>query len=81
MFNVIDTRNKQVVAQAFTYKEAKLLATKYRRSQYISSKDWQLVAIKRKQEAPVKVYFQTDDGCCDALRDRSLELYGRLPRR
>lgn len=54
------------------------MATKYRKSQYISSKDWQLVAIKKKQEAPVKVYFQTDDGCCDALRDRSLELYGRL---
>tara|TARA_Y100000022_G_scaffold197206_1_gene205334 strand:+ start:2242 stop:2487 length:246 start_codon:yes stop_codon:yes gene_type:complete len=81
MFNVIDTRNKQVVAQAFTYKEAKLMATKYRRSQYISSKDWQLVAIKKKKEAPIKVYYSDDTGCCDALRDNALELYGRLPRR
>lgn len=77
MFNIIDTRNNQIVAQAFTFKEAKLMATKYRRSQYLKSSDWRLVAIKKAKEAPVKVYFNTDDGCCDALRDRRCELYGR----
>ena len=78
MFNIIDTRNNQIVAQAFTFKEAKLMATKYRRSQYMRSTDWKLVAIKKAKEAPVKVYYSDDTGCCDALRDRSLELYGRL---
>ena len=78
MFNIIDTRISRVVAQAFTYKEAKLLATKYRKSQYMKASDWKLISIKRTQESPVKVYHSDENGCCDALRDRNLELYGRL---
>jgi murein L,D-transpeptidase YafK len=75
MFNIIDSRSGLVVAKASDYKSAKLEASKYRRQEYI--RDWKLVQIKKQKEAPVRVYHD-DSGCCDALRDRSLEIYGRL---
>lgn len=76
MFSIIDSRSNRVVAEAFDYKEAKFLASQYRKSQHISYKDWAIIKIKKKKVAPVKFYF-VDDGCCDSLRDRNCELYGR----
>ena len=80
MFNVIDTRSNKVAGIAYTYKEAKAMASAYRRSQYIKKENWQVIAIKKRIEPPVRTYFATDDGCCDSLRDRNCEIYGRAHR-
>lgn len=81
MFNIIDTRNQTIVAQAFDFAEAKAIAGSYRRAQHIPSEQWQLVAIKKKKEAPVRTTYFTpgdsgDDGCCDRIRDRRREVFG-----
>lgn len=76
MFNIIDSRSNKIVAEAFDYKEAKFIASQYRKSQCISYKDWTIIKIKKKKSAPVKIYF-SDSGCCDSIRDRNCELYGR----
>lgn len=80
MFNVIDTRSNKVVGIAYTYKEAKAMASAYRRSQYIKKEDWKVITFKKRIEAPVRTFFATDDGCCDSLRDRNCEIYGRAHR-
>ena len=77
MFNIIDTRTGSVVAEAFDFKEAKRLATTYRRYENLSKDphSWKKVQIKKKVEAPIRTFYS--EPCCDSLRDRNCEMYGR----
>jgi len=75
MYNIIDTRNSTIVAQAQDYDEAKSIASCYRKQEFITSENWKLIQIKKKKEAPIRTFF-IDDGCCDSLRDRRMETFG-----
>jgi len=64
----------QVVATASTFESAKTEATIYRRTHFITN--WRDVTFKKRKQSLSYSYISEDDGCCDALRDRKLELYG-----
>ncbi len=79
MYTIIDSRYQTIVAEAFDFKEAKLSASRYRKAEKLNGEQWRLIQIKKKPAPPVKTYF-IDDGCCDALRDRRMELFGKPSR-
>lgn len=65
----------QVVASADTFAQAKTEANIFRRKHFITQ--WRDVTFKKRKQAPVTRYFVEVDECCDALRDRNCELFGR----
>ena len=76
MYTIIDSRYQTIVAEVYDFKEAKLTASRYRRAEKLNGEQWKLIQIKKKPEPPIKTSF-IDDGCCDALRDRRMELFGK----